>query len=562
MLVAVAAMAAIRAQQPPAQLPQPPVFRSGTSLVPVDVRVIDRQGQPVTNLSQSDFIVLENGVRQQIKHFSVQALAADPPADGARPRRARGEAAAPLGSQNARIFLIVLGRGRLQPPAKGVDGMLHFVRERLLPQDQVAVLAWNRATDFTTDHPQVADFLERFKRRHEAIESALAMHFSGLAAIYGSPDIPAHIQKDIDAVFAGANVNTVVDAPVAGAGRIANDQRRITDALQQAEINAARAPESARVTDAVDPLEAAALKMSLDEFAALGAQSNQDLSKISTGIRYLRYLDGEKHLIFVSPGGVFLPRADDDRSLASIAADARVALSIVHTGGVGSGDGADWRGATSRTAAEETGGLFSSTSYARDFVNRLDEVTRTGYVLGYYPTNAALDRRYRNISVRVTRPGLRVLFRHGYFARAELPPLDRQRMLSYSRVTMAANFGTAVPDIKITAEALNVTTADKKREAHVVVQIAPDRLAFADSDGMKVGAIEIAVFCSDAAQRLVGQSWNQVDLKMTADAFARFRAQGMTYRARIPVSAPVRHLKVVVYDGGADVVGSAMVKVK
>ena len=371
--MAVAAVAGISAQQsPPAQVPQtPPVFRAGTSLVPVDVRVIDRQGRPVTNLSQNDFVILENGVRQQIKHFSLQALSADPPPDGVLPRLPRGETPAPLGSQNARIFLIVLGRGRLQPPAKGVDGMLHFVRERLLPQDQVAVLAWNRATDFTTDHSQVADMLERFKKRHEAIEAALAMHFSGLAAIYGSPEIPVRIQTDIDAVFAGpagANVNTVVDAPPANAGRLANDQRRITDAIQRAEINAARAPEGARVTDAVDPLDLAGLKMSLDEFAALNSQSTQDLGKIYTGVRYLRYLDGEKHLIFVSPSGVFLPRADDDRSLASIAADARVAVSIVHTGGVGSGQGPDWRGVTSRTAAEETGGIYSSTSYARDFV--------------------------------------------------------------------------------------------------------------------------------------------------------------------------------------------------
>ena len=461
--------------------------------------------------------------------------------------------------------MIVLGRGRLQPPAKGVDGMLHFVRERLLPQDQVAVLAWNRATDFTTDHSQVADMLERFKKRHEAIEAALAMHFSGLAAIYGSPEIPARIQTDIDAVFAGpagANVNTVVDAPPANAGRLANDQRRITDAIQRAEINAARAPEGARVTDAVDPLDLAGLKMSLDEFAALNSQSTQDLGKIYTGVRYLRYLDGEKHLIFVSPSGVFLPRADDDRSLASIAADARVAVSIVHTGGVGSGQGPDWRGVTSRTAAEETGGIYSSTSYARDFVNRLDEVTRTGYVLGYYPTNAMLDRRYRNISVRVNRPGVRVLFRHGYFARAELPPLDRKRMLSYNRVTTAAGFGKEVPDIAVTASAVNAMTADKKREAHLEVQIAPDRLTFSDVDGMKVGAIEIAVFCADANQQLVGQSWNDVALKMTAEAFARFKAQGMTYRERIPVSAQVRHIKVVVYDVGADVLGSAMVKVK
>ena len=102
-----------------------------------------------------------------------------------------------VGPQSRRIFLIVLGRGRLQPPSKGVDGVIHLVRERLLPQDYVAVLAWNRATDFTTDHAKVADVLERFKKSHEKIESLLKQQFSGLAAVYGgSEDQPDRAEAD------------------------------------------------------------------------------------------------------------------------------------------------------------------------------------------------------------------------------------------------------------------------------------------------------------------------------------------------------------------------------
>ena len=153
-------------------------------MVPVDVRVIDRTGKPVTDLTQKDFIVLENGVRQQIRHFSTESLVAEAPAPGGKPaiRTATSDVSVPIGEQTARIFLIVMGRGRLQPPAKGVDGMIHFVRERLLPQDLVAVMAWNRSTDFTTDHEQIALVLERFKKQHEKIEADLAHQFSGLAA--------------------------------------------------------------------------------------------------------------------------------------------------------------------------------------------------------------------------------------------------------------------------------------------------------------------------------------------------------------------------------------------
>jgi VWFA-related protein len=544
---------------PPAQQP-PPVFRAATSLVPVDVRVTDRTGRPVTDLTQADFTVLENNVRQQIRHFSTLMLSPDLTVEP-RPivRTAAGE---PLGAQTARIFLIVLGRGRLQPPAKGVDGMIHFVRERLLPQDRVAVLAWNRATDFTTDHEAIALMLERFRRSHERIEADLAMAFSGLAAIYGSNEIPKHLQTSIDEIFGGADrapLRTVTDAPIANSGRLADDQRRIIDKLQRDEIVKNALPGT--VLPEVETVEALGRDISLDEMASINAQSMQDLGKIYTGIRYLRYLDGEKHLLFVSPSGIFLPRAEDDRSLAAIAADARVAIDIIHTGG-SSGMAFDWRGMTSRNVAEETGGEYSSLSYAKDFVDRLDKATRSAYVLGYYPANPALDGRYRHITVRVNRPGLVVSYRHGYFARTQLAPLDRQKIVSYSRVTAAASFSKEVRDIALTATAVNATADNKTREVQVEVKIAPDRLSFVDKGGRKAGAIEVAIFCADGQERLIGQSWNTAQLEMTPDAFARFQAQGLTYREKVSVRAQAKYVKVVVYDVGSDVVGTAIVKLK
>ena len=54
------------ARQPSAQQPPPPTFRTGVTLVPVDVRVLDREGKPVTDLKQSDFTVLEDGAPHDI----------------------------------------------------------------------------------------------------------------------------------------------------------------------------------------------------------------------------------------------------------------------------------------------------------------------------------------------------------------------------------------------------------------------------------------------------------------------------------------------------------------
>ena len=159
-----------QAAPPSAQQPPQPTFRTGVIIVPVDVRVLDRNGKPVTDLRQEDFTVLEDGAPQEVRHFSARGLAPMPVPAEAKPA-VRTRSSSPLQEQSARIFLIVLGRGRLQYPSKGVDAVIHFVRNRLLPQDQVAVMAFNRASEFTTNRAATLQVLERFKSRHEEIEA-------------------------------------------------------------------------------------------------------------------------------------------------------------------------------------------------------------------------------------------------------------------------------------------------------------------------------------------------------------------------------------------------------
>jgi hypothetical protein len=58
---------------------QPPAFKSGVAIVPLDVRVLDNDGRPITDLRQEEFRILENGVPQTVAYFMAQALVADRP---------------------------------------------------------------------------------------------------------------------------------------------------------------------------------------------------------------------------------------------------------------------------------------------------------------------------------------------------------------------------------------------------------------------------------------------------------------------------------------------------
>ncbi len=137
-----------------AQLPQLPQFRAGVTLVPIEVRVVDRDGNPVLGLTQADFAIREDGRPQDIAHF--QAVTVDGSPD------------------TARTFFIVLGRGRLNEPTKAMQALIDFVRTTVRPADRVGVFAYNRVIDFTTHHEAVARFLEYYRDHHNSTESGLA----------------------------------------------------------------------------------------------------------------------------------------------------------------------------------------------------------------------------------------------------------------------------------------------------------------------------------------------------------------------------------------------------
>jgi len=45
------------------------VIRTETSLVQLNVGVVDKQGRPITSLTRNDFVIYEDGVKQSIQHF-------------------------------------------------------------------------------------------------------------------------------------------------------------------------------------------------------------------------------------------------------------------------------------------------------------------------------------------------------------------------------------------------------------------------------------------------------------------------------------------------------------
>jgi VWFA-related protein len=579
-VLVVCSAAGLAAQQ---QGQKPPTFTSRVTVVPVDVRVVDRAGKPITGLTAADFTITEDGVAQKIVHFSFTSLEAQAeaaPAPTLDFRKPLGETISP---PTKRIFLIVLGRGRQVGPVKGVEAATKFIKERLLPQDQVALLAYNRATDFTSDHKTLVETLDRYWKKHEWIESRLRHHFSGLAAAHADPnEIPEFIQSEINAIFKapGAVRSRSTDGATGTAddAQRTGDQRRERETLLRAQavqerLNAGlSAGLDQRALDEAELVGAA----TFDEYVEKSFDTNVDLGNLYAGVRYLRMLDGEKHLVFISPNGLFLPRLEGANSLASLANDARVTIDIIHTYGTAPAQvmsargvvrmapafGNTFQNSTSRQIATLTGGQMTSASAGDAFFRRLNDSTLSQYLLGYVPSNSTWDGKYRRIAVRVNRPGAQVLYRHGYIARNEAIPLDRQQYLMYSRIASALNLPRALNDVRIELGEPTVQGSGTQRALTVTLRILPGAVTLTQRDGHWLGKLEAVSFSADRNRRVVGELWHTIDVKITEENYQRYLREGVSAQMQMQLSGEPRYVKTVIYDYTADTVGSVMRELK
>jgi len=508
------------------------------------------------------------------------------------------------------VFLIVMGRGRLQPPAKGVDAALTFVRERLFPQDQVAVFAWNRATDFTTNRERLAAVLERFRARHEWVEAELTHYFSGFSGAYKGNEIPPYIQKDIDKIFMGdaaPPMRELVPGRASDSSGAAADARRSIEEMNRLALLKDREAALASMGKSLSAVDRIALERSTDamwmndiaamtpyalsvfDYGGEGLRTLNEMDRIASAIDYLRFVEGEKHLIYIAERGMYLPRVEADMSIAASANQARVTLNVIQTGGLipprapmsayetlrpqGSGNAGAVAAATSavgpepmvarfvagsiRSLAELTGGMASVYDYADKSLSKIAQATSSGYLLGYYPSNTAFDGRFRRVTVKVKKQGATVLYRHGYMADPPKTPLDRRQSITYSRIASAVNYGGELNDVPFRLNTSTAKGANRVPDFVAELTIDPSRVTFSEANGGRAAELDVSVLCQDESGDPTGDLWQRINIRLSPAEWESAQRAGVTLTLKVPVKALVKTVKVIVYDFASDRLGSA-----
>ena len=176
----------------------------------------------------------------------------------------------------------------------------------------------------------------------------------------------------------------------------------------------------------------------------------------------------------------------------------------------------------SRALAEATGGFASPSTYqwvGQDF-DRIIQESSHYYLLGYYPTERRSEGQFREIDVRVRRPGLKVSNRPGYVYRTPKPLANPARPAPRraTPVSLAALLDNPLPTpgLPMRVQAIPLRQSDTRARVQLIVEVAGKDLAFESRDGRFVERIEFATVAFDSKGRRGVERTTAANLRLTA----------------------------------------------
>jgi hypothetical protein len=157
-------------------------------------------------------------------------------------------------------------------------------------------------------------------------------------------------------------------------------------------------------------------------------------------------------------------------------------------------------------------------------------------VLGYYSTNTKRDGKYHRISVKVDRPGVKVLARHGYTAPStkavKAAPLPGPANASLE-LRQALNAQLPVDGVAMAATAAAFRAADARRVSVAVV---------VEAQGTDPGtAVEMAAAAMTPGGAIRDGEFGRVNFSASGRAGDRFRQFGFRWLARLNDLKPGRY---------------------
>jgi VWFA-related protein len=474
---------------------QQPTFRAGTTLIELTLVATDQKGDPVTDLRQDEIEIVDRGKPRTVEFFRFDGAAF---ATGVQPEEPREPIRQGIFSNRPEyapgpprnVTAIVLDTLNTLPEDQvAVRAQVMRYLRALAPNTRVAIYLAGTNVKILHD---VSDDLESLRAR--LAKTNIDYNIQGLA-----PDELVRLQQ-----LEAEHLNTAVEDQSADQDNDQDEDRKAEEEYRK-QLESAR-NQMARLDEYFyEQLHRKRIDLTLWSLEALG--------------NHLAGVAGRKNLVWISGGVPVLTMGARDRwainyeprirAMAQRLASQGIAVypvqasalqvGILGTGSVAEGSSRGQLGelrpmtrendlrlwSTMDVLAEVTGGRsFKNTNDLTAGVRAAATDLRGSYSVGFYAPEET-DNRWREFTVRVNRPGVRVLHRKGYLA---LAPAKQPQSWTQEewQAAMQNPLGSTV--IRLDARADSVEGGIR-----LLLQIASNDLTFKRVNNQPVTELEIGL---------------------------------------------------------------------
>ena len=392
-------------------------FRAQTELVLVNVTVRDRNGNFVRDLKADDFTVQEDNKSQKVASFDIENTDALPPSPVPQVSllnsMQKPTAKAPENTPNEpssspvkdrRLIVLFFDLTSMQPDEieRASTAALTYVDKQMTAADLVSVISLGSSMSVNQDFTSDRDLLKK---------TLQAFNTGGGQGFEEGPTGSTEGTADTGGSFTADDTEY----------NIFNTDRRL-EALRSISASLAKVDQKKSLIYFSGGMDRTGIENQSQLRAAINAAVRSNLAIYTMDIRGLQAM---------VPGG-----EAQNASLRGVAPYSGQSSVNALNSNFSSQE-------TLVTLAGDTGGkaFLDSNDFGQVF-KQVQQDTATYYIFGYHSTNATRDGRYRRITVRLNRPGLKLEYRKGYYAPADFQHANKEDRELQLEEEMASDFPT------------------------------------------------------------------------------------------------------------------------
>jgi VWFA-related protein len=210
------------------------------------------------------------------------------------------------------------------------------------------------------------------------------------------------------------------------------------------------------------------------------------------------------------------------------------------------------------TLSSDTGGkaFFDSNDFAPAFA-QVQNDTSAYYAVGFRSTNTARDGKYRKLTVKINRPGVKLEYRPGYYAPADFQHSGKQDR--EQELTDQLQSDLPATDVAVYLDAMYFRIDQNRYNVPVSVLVPGSQIPFVKGGDKDKATLDIIGVVVDEVRRPIGRARETVKLNLDQSLGARQRNIEYTTSFNLP---PGKYtLKFVVRENQTGRMGSFLAEI-